>query len=218
MAEIASSVETVVAGIIAGIRQGNLSPGQRLIETDLASKFGVSRPTVREALQRLEVQGLVSQERHRGFLVRTLTQGRLEEMYQLRGALEALAAKLAAPQISANPAALEEVLLRLDKAEAAADLKGFTEANRDFHDLIRSAAGNRMVADILERLDLSVYHLQFRLLIERPGVFSTNADHHRIFDALKAGDGERAGAESVRHVEHSLAELLKLPADYFSRV
>ncbi|MGH6613328.1 GntR family transcriptional regulator [Sphingomonas sp.] len=217
MSKSESPVETVVAALVAGIREGHLSPGQRLVEGELASRLGVARTTIREALQRLEVNGLVTQERHRGFLVRQLSQARLQDMYEVREALEALAAQLAAPKIKVRPDALVAVMARLNEATATKDLKAFTEANHDFHSLIRHISGNEIAEDMLERLDLSVYHLQFRLLIERPQVFSTNEDHQRIADALFAGDGNLAARESAKHVRHSLGELLKLPATMFGQ-
>ncbi|MGH8679578.1 MAG: GntR family transcriptional regulator [Burkholderiales bacterium] len=199
------------------MRDGHLSPGQRLVEGELASRLGVARTTIREALQRLEVNGLVTQERHRGFLVRQLSPARLQDMYEVREALEALTARLAAAKIQACPGAMMVVMARLNEATAAKDLKAFTEANRDFHGLIRHISGNAIAEDMLERLDSSVYHLQFRLLIERPQVFSTNDDHQRIAEALFAGDGDLAARESTKHVRHSLGELLKLPATVFSQ-
>src|SRR5579859_3949017 len=95
--ETGSPVLAVAAQLVAAIRDGELAPGQRLVETEFAKRLGVERTTMREALQRLEAQGLLSQERHRGFLVRAIDRRELRENYEARAALDGLASRLAAP-------------------------------------------------------------------------------------------------------------------------
>jgi DNA-binding GntR family transcriptional regulator len=211
-----SAVNIVVEALLASLRGGMLVPGQKLGEVDLAQRYGVARTTIREALQRMEVAGYLIQERHRGFQVRTLNRARLREIYQMRGVLDGLAARLAAPNFARDPAGLDAIVQAMETAAGNADLRTFTALNREFHELIRTMSGNEMLVEMLNRLDQSTYHLQFRLLIERPQVFATQEDHRRISAALRTGDAETAAREAGEHAEHSLRELLKLPDAMFS--
>ena len=206
-----SPVLSVVAYIIDAVREGRLSPGQRLVETDFAKKLDVARGTVREAFQRLEAEGLLSLERHRGFLVRTLTRQRLREIYEVRAALDGLAARLAAPCFKGGDPELAAVIATLESARGRRDVRSFTQANQAFHELIRRRSGNELILKLLSGLEHSVYNYQFRLLIESDAVFDTQDDHLEIAHALGRGDSEAAEAAARRHAEHSLEELLKLP-------
>jgi DNA-binding GntR family transcriptional regulator len=210
-----SPVLSVVAYIVEAVREGRLSAGQRLIETDFAKKLDVARGTVREAFQRLEAEGLLSLERHRGFLVRTLTRQRLREIYQVRAALDGLAARLAAPHFKGGDPELAAVIATLESARDRRDVRTFTQANQAFHDLIRRRSGNELVLKLVSGLEHSVYNYQFRLLIESDAVFDTQDDHLEIVHALERGDGEAAEAAARRHAERSLEELLKLPDPLF---
>jgi DNA-binding GntR family transcriptional regulator len=215
-----SAVETVADDILDLMRQGQIAPGQRLVEADIAARFDVARTTVREALQRLEAKGFLSQERHRGFIVRPLSRARLREIYDVRAALDAMAAQHAAPAIARDPAALDALdtlIAAMDSARAAGDMAAFTQLNARFHHLIRERADNRTLVTILEQLDQSVYHMQFRLLVERAGVFASQDDHQRLYGALRLGDGDTAAREAADHAHRALAELLKLPDVLFCK-
>ena len=208
-------IERVAQNLIDGIRNGHLTPGQRLIESELATRLQVARTSVREALQRLEAMGLLIQTRHRGFLIRTMTRDRLCDVYAVRESLEGMIARLATAKFHATPEPLLAAITALDAAADAQDMKRFTEANGAFHALIRTAAANAVADEILERLELSVYHMQFRLLVEQPKVFFTNDGHRRMTDAMIAGDADLAAEEARAHVRDTLAELLRLPSSVF---
>jgi DNA-binding GntR family transcriptional regulator len=212
-----SSVLDVGAQLVAAIRDGQLAPGQRLVETEFARRFGVARTTIREAFQRLEVEGLLSQERHRGFTIRTLDRQELREAYEARAVLDGLAARLSAPHFKADSAELDRIHADLEAARLARDMKEFTLQNRAFHELIRQVSGNALVGRMLGRLEQSVYHYQFRLLVENAQVFTSQDDHVRIYEALKAGDGEAAEREARAHAMHSLDQLMELPDGMFGR-
>lgn len=212
-----SPVLAVVDQIVEAIREGQLAPGQRLVEADFAKTLGVARSTVREAFQRLEVEGLLSQERHRGFLVKILTRDHLREIYQIRETLDGLAARLATPEIQRDCTELQQHAEALEKASAEGNLRDFTQHNRAFHDLIRRKSGNALLFATLRSLDRSVYYFQFRLLVEHARVFETQHEHREIFEALRSGNADAAEEASRRHVRHALAELLQLPDRRFVR-
>jgi DNA-binding GntR family transcriptional regulator len=210
-----SSVHDVVALIIAAVREGQLAPGQRLVELDFAKRFGVARTTIREAFQRLEVEGLLSQERHRGFTVRVIDRKELQEIYEARAALDGLAARLSAPHFRQDSGELDRIFQELEHAHELSDMRNFTRLNREFHELIRFVAGNDLIVRILRTLGQSVYHYQFRLLIDNTQVFLTQEDHRKIYQALKAGDSAAAERLVQEHAMNSLNQLLKLPDTMF---
>ncbi len=213
--EPSSSVHDVAAQVMAAVRNGQLAPGQRLVETEYARRLGVARTTVREAFQRLEVQGLLSQERNRGFQVRVLDRKALQEIYEAKAALDGLAAQLAAPHIAADHRALDEIQAGLQAACARSNMRDFTRLNQEFHDLIRRVSGNALIGRMLTTLEQSAYHYQFRLLIDTERVFATQGDHDRIHAALAAGHGEAAGQAAAAHVLHTLDHLMQLPDSFF---
>jgi DNA-binding GntR family transcriptional regulator len=206
-----SQVLSVVDYVVEAVREGRLSTGQRLVESDFVRQLGVARSTVREAFQRLEAEGLLSVERHRGFLVRTLTRQRLREIYQVRASLDGLAARLAAPYFKADHAALAAIVDALETARRNRDVRAFTQANQAFHELIRLGSGNALISKLLNGLERSVYNYQFRHLVERDVLFDGQDEHLEIFRALARGDAEAAEAAARLHAERSLEELLKLP-------
>lgn len=212
-----SSVMDVVDGVLFAVREGQLAPGQRLVENDFARRFGVSRATVREAFQRLEAEGLLSQERHKGFTVCALTRKRLIEVYQIREVLDGLAARLAAPHFKADSRALKALMSALEKARKQHDLAEFSRLNREFHELIRQTSGHALATKLARSVEQSVYHHQFRLLAQKPSVFSGQDEHEKIFRALIAGDSQAAEDEARAHVRATLAALLTLPDHYFSQ-
>jgi len=201
----------VVAQVVAAIRDGQLAPGQRLVETEFAKRLGVARTTIREAFQRLEAEGLLSQERHRGFLVRVINRAELRHIYEAKGALDGLAARLAAPRFKQNSRELDELHQGLEEAHARLSMKDFTRLNHEFHDLIRRTSENSVIYRMLSTLEQSAYHYQFRLLIDNSQVFSSQEDHTRIYKALKKGDADGAEREARAHAHSSLNQLMQLP-------
>jgi DNA-binding GntR family transcriptional regulator len=187
------------------------------VETEFAKRLGVARTTVREAVQRLEAQGLLSLERHRGFLVRTVNRGELREIYQARGALDGLAARLATPHFQRDGRPLQEIYDGMTAACEARDMQEFTRLNRAFHGLIRRTSGNHLIARMLDQLEQSAYHYQFRLLVDGRQVFQTQEDHTKIYQALVTGDAAAAERESIAHAERALEQLMQLPDRLFQQ-
>jgi DNA-binding GntR family transcriptional regulator len=212
-----SPVLEVVDHVVEAVREGRLAPGQRLIEAEFAKGLGVARSTVREAFQRLEVEGLLAVERHRGFLVRTMTRHEVREVYEVREALDGLAARLSAPAFKNDYRALDETIEQLERARVRSSLPDFTRANRDFHQLIRARSGNQVICKTLSGLERSVYHYQYRLLVQGLGVFESQDEHIEIHHALRLGDAEAAERAMKAHVHRSLEKLMLLPDIAFDR-
>ncbi len=210
-----SVVDTIIAAIIAAIREGRFVGGQRLIEADFARGLSVSRSAVREAFQRLAADGLLTVERHRGVSVREWTRKEVSDLFTVRRALEGLAAELATPVIAADPSEVLALRAALDAAVASGDLGNFSRVNEEFHALVVNAAGNAILADVLGKLGHSIYRLQFRVVMARQAAFESNKQHHEMIDAFVANDSKRAREIAEDHVSNAAQLVQMLPDSYF---
>lgn len=204
MQEIA--YETIREAILSG----RYAPGQRLLPDDLAREFGTSRMPVREALQRLEVAGLVSITPHRGAVVNELSKHDIVEIYHIRAVLEGLAARLAAPHlVSADYDRLTALIDEMAAAVTAGpDLEQVLRVNRDFHDIIWRAARAPRLHELLENLYIASQRFR-NISILLPGRLSQIVDEHRrIAQALAAGDPAGAERFANEHHENTAQRLL----------
>lgn len=215
-ADAASTVETVVEAITEGVRAGLLAPGQRLVEADFTRRLGVGRGSVREAFRRLTADGLLAFVPHRGVSVRQLTRAEVDNLFAIRGALEALAVRLALPRLAAAPTALAVLQDRLDAAAAAGDMATFSALNRDWHGLFATAAANPQLDEMIARLGNSIYWLQFRVLVDRERTFATNAEHRAVTAAILGNDVEAAERAMRAHVDGSRRLIQSLPDSCFA--
>jgi DNA-binding GntR family transcriptional regulator len=199
--------------ILAEIEHGRIAPGSRLMEADLAERLSISRTPVREALKRLEAQGLATHEPGRGMVVSLLDHDQLRELYDMREVLEGAAARHAAANASPTEIALigesavKEAKLRGTPADHAA-------ANRHFHRLIYRASRNRFLARHLGQMQVSLTLLPHTTLAE-PGRRKQAATEHRgIAAAIAERDLDRAETLAREHIRHAYAARLRqLAAD-----
>ena len=190
-----SKTDLVAALIRELIITGQLDPGEQLRQRDLAQRFGVSQTPVREAMRRLESEGLLVCDTHRGFTVVTPDVGRLEENFQIRAALESLGASLAARKI--DPRGLDRLRALNSQMRALADDDpGYAELNREFHFTVYEYAGSPLL--------LSLMRLLWASLHGGPRVSRTHAEsarqHDEILDALTEGDAAAASARTYQHI------------------
>lgn len=196
--------------ILEAIDAGLYRPGDRLVESELAERFGVSRTPVREALQRLETQSMVARD-GRSLIVASLDHNQLAELYVVRAELEALAARLAAKH-----AAPEEVRVLQDMVDDDAaqthDPMALSRANKRFHRQIHLASHNRYLVQQLDLVHRSMALLaNTSLAAEGRGVRAL-AEHQAIVDAIRAGDEEAAAAALRQHISQAFETRLKLDA------
>lgn len=197
---------TAYARIRQAIVEGRYQPGQRLIEQRIAEEFSLSRTPVREALRRLEAEGLVHSEPNRGASVRDLSTDDLSDLYGLRARLEAYAAELAATRIEpAEVEALDAAIADFDAAlrSDATDIettRAISDANQRIHGTVLAAARHEHLAQLLERtVDIPLSFQAFRQF-DRAETERSHLFHQLIRDAIVAGDASRASALMLEHV------------------
>ncbi len=185
----------------ARIGEGRLRPGDRIFEQDLAVEFGVSRVPVREAIRMLQSEGLVEvMPRRRGVFVRSLDRRQVEELFDVREALEGLAARLAArdgPSEAVGRLGRQASLAR--EAWSEGDTDAMSRANAEFHEQLVALAGNELLGSILEPLHGRLRWL-FRLNEEPDRVCD---EHEQLHAAIAAGDADRAVRVAEQHVRSS---------------
>ena len=185
------------------IASGELAPGDRLRETDLAKRIGLSRTPVREAIRRLEAEGIVSHEPRVGAVIKSLSQQEVVELYEMRIMLETSAAAMAAKHTS-----LAEIrtldALNTQMLDAKNDPSRVAELNRQFHTCIVNAARNRYLASSFHNLANVLVGLGLTTLDTPDRVKSVVNQHQAIIDALIKGDANEAKEAMAIHMETSL--------------
>jgi DNA-binding GntR family transcriptional regulator len=201
--------EAVFVRLRRAILSGELAPGTRLVERELAQQLGVSRTPVREAFRKLEHEGLVDQVGRRNLIVRQHSGDEIREILAIRAALEGLAAELAAaharPQHLRRFAALLE---QMDAAVAAGDTTALARLNEQFNATLYAAAGSRRLSEMLGSLREQAANFARRGYGVPGRAVEAVQEHHRIVEAVAARDGERAAREAREHVRRSEANLL----------
>ncbi|MFQ1699842.1 GntR family transcriptional regulator [Loktanella agnita] len=196
--------------ILEAIDSHIYKPGDRLVESELAERFGVSRTPIREALQRLETQSLLTRD-GRSLIVASLDHSQLSELYVVRGELEGLAARLAA-----RHAAPEEVKVLRDMLEEdrklIGDPEGLSRANRRFHKQIHLGSHNRFLVQQLDLVHRSMALLATTSLAAEGRTEQSLDEHARIVEAIEAGDGAAAYQALRDHISEAFVTRLKLDA------
>ena len=196
--------------ILNAIDTGRYRPGDRLVESELAERFGVSRTPVREALQRLETQAMLVRD-GRSLIVATLDHNQLAELYTVRAELEALAARLAARHATPEEVRVLGQMVAEDR-RALGDPEALARANRRFHHQIHLASHNRYLVQQLDLVHRSMA-LMARTSLAAEGRGETAlAEHQAIVDAVASGDGPAADAAIRAHISKAWETRLRLEA------
>jgi DNA-binding GntR family transcriptional regulator len=196
--------------ILEAIDGGLFRPGDRLVESELAERFGVSRTPVREALQRLETQSMLTRD-GRSLIVSSLDHNQLAELYAVRTELEALAARLAARHASDEEIVVLQGMVEADGA-LAANPQAMSRANRRFHRQIHLASHNRYLVQQLELVHRTMALMAMTSLGAEGRGEETLREHAAIVDAIAARDPE-AAAEALRlHISRAFQTRLRIEA------
>jgi DNA-binding GntR family transcriptional regulator len=188
---------------------GRLQPNERLIESDLASSLGVSRTLIRTALARLEQEGLVEHERHRGARVRLVEHDEAVEILEARSVLEGLAARFAAQRATAEDIdELEQILEEMRRRREADDLLGVSEENARLHRRLIEISEHDTASRLIASLNTQIVRFQYRTILLPGRGERSLGEHVAIIDAVAAGDPDAAEAAMRAHLSH-VAEALR---------
>ncbi|MBI1171292.1 FCD domain-containing protein [bacterium] len=193
--------------ILEAIEAGFFKPGDRLVESELAERFGVSRTPVREALQRLETQAMLTRD-GRSLIVASLDHNQLSELYAVRTELEGLAARHATEEeLRVLRSMVEE-----DRALLGGDPRALSRANKRFHKQIHLASHNRFLVQQLDLVHRSMA-LMANTSFAAEGRDGPALDEHaRIVAAIEARDGEAAYAALKAHISKAFETRLRVDA------
>jgi DNA-binding GntR family transcriptional regulator len=209
MSQSRSNQKDAYALILEAIDVGVFKPGDRLVESDLAERFGVSRTPIREALQRLETQSLLERD-GRSLIVASLDHNQMAELYVVRRELEGLAAALAAQH------ATEEEIRVLQEMVKADDLlvenpTELAKANRRFHEQIHLASHNRYLVQQLDLVHRTMALMATTSLAAKGRGKIAQSEHKGIVDAISRRDAEGASEALKQHI--SIAFMTRLKQD-----
>jgi phosphonate utilization transcriptional regulator len=185
------------------ILKGELAVGQRINESDLALRFGMSRGPIREALRALEESRLVRSEKNRGVFVREISVAEADEIYDVREALDQLIERASPEQLHE----LESVVTAMDDATAKLDIKPYHALNLKFHDLLVEFAGNARLTESYRLLTKGLLLFRLRGLQDGGGFAVSNTEHKAVMQSIAARDGAGAGRLLRLHAAESRARM-----------
>lgn len=193
-----SAKDLVYETLCDWIIRGEMMPGEKLLDTELAAYFSVSRTPVREALQRLEAQKLIKVTPGRATTVEAVDKNDIEKCYIPLAEIQGLAVRLAAPRLTeAQLARLEEVQSEFEEACRADQAEQAICCDNKFHEIILQAADNEYIMEFSHMLQLHVQRIKYHYF-RRDMLRKTSVEHHRdILDTLENRDADR-GAELMR--------------------
>lgn len=199
-------VESVYRVLVDAITDGSLAPGERLTQEEIAEQLRVSRSPVLQALRMLKQDGLIEDAPGRGVQVTPLDPVRIGHLYEVRGALDSLAARLAA----ATRHVIDPELLAHGRRTAEGnDLKATIDADMAFHGAIYAASGNPLIAESANRHWVHLRRVMgavHRASAQRSTLWD---EHQAIADAIAQGDGERAALLTELHIRRAKASVVE---------
>jgi DNA-binding GntR family transcriptional regulator len=205
-----SKKDLIIQQLRAEIVSGQIPPGMKLSEARLAERFGVSRMPVRDALKELESAGFVTIEQRRGTFVRGMSRSEILDLFEVREAVEGMAARLCAHRANNDLLAkLDDIIETMSRQVEILDMDGYSQTDERFHELILSGASNERLSD---HYRLLVQHLHRGLLssivTRRAGRMERSlAEHAEIMRALHAHDPRGAEDAMRNHVQRGRLEL-----------
>lgn len=185
-------------------------PGSKLNVEQICRDLGVSRTPVWDSMRRLESEGLVNTVPRHGVFVLNYGADQIDNLFAVRGALEALAVRQAAG--NADPearAGLEHTVKQMDRSARAGEMEQYSRAAIEFHDRVLAAARNQVLSRLLENVYAQILVLRLRSLYLPERLESSLAEHREIFETVMAGDAERGERLARAHADHVLQDALE---------
>lgn len=192
------------------ILSGRFAPGQKLLERELMSQLGVSRTVLREALQHLQAEGLISIIPHRGPMVAKITAEEARDIYQVRQNLESLAGEGFARNATDNQVhQLRAALEYLRSPDASNTAESLLTAKNKFYSILMSGCGNQVVGQLLTQLNNRVTLLR-RMSLSHPGRLQNTIDElEEIVSAIEERDANKAGELCAKHVARAAEVVMR---------
>ena len=197
--------------ILEAIEAGLFKPGDRLVESELAERFGVSRTPVREALQRLETQSMLARD-GRSLMVASLDHNQLAELYAVRTELEGLAARLAARHATEEEVRVLRMMVMEDRALLGGDPRLLSQANKRFHKQVHLASHNRFLVQQLDLVRRSMALMATTSFAAEGRDGPALTEHERIVAAIEARDGDAAYLALRTHISKAYETRLRIDA------
>ena len=201
-------VDYAINELREAIRSGKIEPGERLVVRNIAKMLCISSGPVREAIRRLTGEGLVEIVPHKGASVRKVSAADVGDIFELREAVEGLAARLAARRMTAEQKQqLVSTLAELDRHYLNKDTDGYLLSNLAFHRLIYESAQNERLQTMAQQLVLPIYQFRLPHRMRGSGRPASQLEHHAIAATLLTGDEDAAAAAMQNHIRSSGANL-----------
>lgn len=190
------------------ILRGELAPGERLMEIHLAERLGVSRTPIREAIRKLELDGLVVMIPRRGAVVASITEKDLKDVLEVRQTLEILAVEVACDRMTPEQLSeLEEAGKEFQSLKDTDDFTKLAAADMKFHEIIYAATDNARLIHILNNLREQMYRYRLEYLKDKGSHERLNKEHQRIYTGIKSKDKEMVRSAVGEHITNQEAAI-----------
>ncbi|RKJ20843.1 GntR family transcriptional regulator [bacterium D16-50] len=192
------------------ILTGELKPGERLMEIHLADKLGVSRTPIREAIRKLELEGLVTMIPRRGAEVAQITEKSMSDVLEVRRTLDALCAELACDRISEEGlAALKDACGQFEQCVAGRDAQRIAQADVALHDIILQATGNQRLIQMVNNLAEQMYRYRFEYIKDSSQHERLVEEHKIIYQSILNKDKDTAAAAARTHIDNQKKAIIR---------
>lgn len=193
------------------ILRGELKPGERLMEIQLANKLGVSRTPIREAIRKLELEGLVIMIPRKGAEVADITEKSLRDVLEVRKALEELAVQLACDKITEEEIEdLKKAAEEFKKILKSKDITEIAEADVRFHDVIFMATDNQKLIQLLNNLREQMYRFRVEYLKNEEVYPQLIAEHEEIIEHIARKEKEKASKILCQHIDNQVETVIDI--------
>lgn len=185
------------------ILTGELKPGERLMEIHLADKLGVSRTPIREAIRKLELEGLVTMIPRKGAEVARITEKSMNDVLEVRRAMDALCAELACERITDEETEqLCQACVAFETAVKTRDVKKIAQADVELHDIIVKATGNQRLVQLINNLSEQMYRYRFEYIKDTSQHQRLIEEHRVIYESILKKDRETASQAARVHIDN----------------
>lgn len=192
------------------ILTGELKPGERLMEIHLANRLGVSRTPIREAIRKLELEGLVTMIPRRGAEVSQITEKSMNDVLEVRRALDALCAELACDRISDEELDnLGKACTAFEQAVRTRDIRKIAQADVALHDIIVQATGNQRLIQLVNNLSEQMYRYRFEYIKDFSQHERLIEEHRIIYQSIVNKDKETASREAKIHIDNQEKAIIR---------